>query len=59
VGYAFRFLSARWRASVNFFNLTNRANERGRTYEPVSSGVNVNSQRGLPLLPLLELEMKL
>jgi hypothetical protein len=59
VGYAFQLLSARWRASLNFFNVTNRANERGRTYEPTSTGVNVNSQRGLPLLPLLELEMKL
>jgi hypothetical protein len=59
VGYAFQLLSARWRASVNFFNLTNRANERGRAYEPTATGVRVNSQRGLPLLPLLELEMKL
>ncbi|PSQ97857.1 MAG: TonB-dependent receptor [Bacteroidetes bacterium SW_9_63_38] len=59
VGYAFRMLSARWQASVNFFNVTNRVNERGRTYAPTSTGVDVSSQRGLPLLPLLELEMKL
>ena len=59
VGYTFQLLSAQWGASLNLFNVTNRANERARTYVPTATGVNIDSQRGLPILPLLELEMKL
>ena len=59
LGYAFRFLSARWQASLTLFNVTNRANELSRTYEPTPTGVSTQSQRGLPILPLLELEMTL
>jgi hypothetical protein len=59
LGYAFQFLSADWTAQVNLYNVTNRANEVDRTYRPTSSGVEVESQRGLPILPLLELEMSL
>ncbi len=59
LGYSFRLLSADWTASLNLFNVTNRKNELSRTYEPTASGVNVDSQRGLPILPLLELEMRL
>ena len=59
VGYSFQLLSADWRASLNVYNVTNRANELSRTYEPRATGVTVDSQRGLPVLPLLELEMSL
>jgi hypothetical protein len=59
VGYSFQLLSADWRASLNVYNVTNRANELSRTYEPRDAGVTVDSQRGLPVLPLLELEMSL
>ncbi|MFO8100227.1 MAG: TonB-dependent receptor [Salinibacter sp.] len=58
-GYAFQFLSADWAARLNLYNATNRANEADRTYRPTSSGVTTESQRGLPILPLLELEMSL
>jgi len=59
LGYSFQFLSARWTATLNLFNATNRDNELSRTYEPTERSVNVSSQRGLPILPLLKLEMKL
>lgn len=59
LGYSFRMLSAGWTASLNLFNVTNRKNELSRTYEPKGTGVRVDSQRGLPILPLLELEMHL
>lgn len=59
LGYAFQFLSARWTAQINLYNVTNRANEVDRTYRPTPSGVEMESQRGLPILPLVELEMSL
>jgi hypothetical protein len=59
LGYSFQFLTARWTATLNLFNTTNRDNELSRTYEPTETGVNVSSQRGLPILPLLKLEMQL
>lgn len=58
-GYSFHFLSADWTASLDLFNASNRDNELSRTYEPTDSGVKVDSQRGFPILPLLELEMRL
>jgi len=57
--YSFRFLSADWTATLNLFNATDRDNELSRTYEPELDGVTVNSQRGLPILPLVKLEMRL
>jgi len=59
LGYTFQFLSADWTATLNLFNATNRDNELSRTYRPAPDGVNVNSQRGFPILPLLKLEMRL
>lgn len=59
LGYSFQFLSARWTATLNLYNATNRDNELSRTYEPTPTGVNVSSQRGFPILPLLKFEMQL
>jgi hypothetical protein len=59
LGYRFGFLTADWRARLNLFNLTNRGNVVDRTYRPTDTGVAVDAQRGLPILPLLELEMTL
>jgi outer membrane receptor protein involved in Fe transport len=59
LGYSFQFLSADWTTTLTLFNVTDRDNELSRSYEPTPSGVNVQSQRGLPVLPLLELEMRL
>lgn len=57
--YRFRMLTANWEARLNLFNLLNRGNIVSRTYAPTDTGVAVSSQRGLPILPLLELEMSL
>lgn len=59
LGYSFGFLSADWTALMTLYNATNRENELSRTYEPTQTGVEVDSQQGLPILPLLELEMRL
>jgi hypothetical protein len=57
--YRFRLLTASWEARLNLFNVLNRGNVVSRTFAPTDTGVEVSSQRGLPLLPLLELEMTL
>lgn len=59
LGYSFQLLSASWTTSLTLFNATNRDNEVGRTFEPTEEGVDADSQRGFPLLPLLEVEMRL
>ena len=59
VGYRFQLLSADWTATLNVYNATGRNNILDQTYQPTDTGVNVNRQRGLPILPLLELEMEL
>ena len=59
VRYRFRLLTARWNARLNLFNVLNRTNVVSRTFAPTDLGVDVENQRGLPILPLLELEMTL
>lgn len=59
VSYGFQFLSSDWTATLDLFNATNRDNILDQTYQPTNTGVKVNRQRGLPILPLLELEMEL
>jgi hypothetical protein len=59
LGYRFSFLSANWKASLNLYNATNRANVVDREFSPTNTGVRVDDRRGLPILPLVELEMKL
>ncbi|MFB6271317.1 MAG: TonB-dependent receptor domain-containing protein [Salinibacter sp.] len=59
VSYQFELLSADWTAALDLFNLTDRENILDQQYRPTDTGVNVDQQRGLPFLPLLELEMEL
>jgi len=59
VRYEFQLLSTDWAATLDVFNVTNRDNILDQTYRPTDTGVNVNRQRGLPILPLLELKMEL
>jgi len=59
VGYQFELLSADWTATLDLFNATNRDNTLDQQYRPVDTGVRVDRQRGLPRLPLLELEIAL
>jgi len=57
--YEFQLLSTDWTATLDVFNVTNRNNILDQTYQPTNTGVKVDRQRGLPILPLLELEMEL
>ena len=59
LGYQFQLLSADWTATADVFNVINRDNILDQTYQPTEDGIKVNRQRGLPILPLLELEMEL
>lgn len=58
-GYRFRFLSAQWEAQMQIYNLTNRRNVLSRTYDPEAAIVTPNDIVGVPLIPLLELQMEL
>lgn len=57
--YRFGWLGANWHAALYLYNLLNRRNVIDRRYEPAPLGVRVIDRRGLPLLPLIELQMKL
>ncbi len=57
--YDFRWAGARWAASLHLFNISNRRNVIGRQYTPTETGVEVRDRRGLPVLPLVELELRI
>ncbi|SHK55159.1 TonB-dependent receptor [Rhodothermus profundi] len=59
VAYRFGWLGARWEVELYVYNLFNHRNVIDRRYEPTPTGVRVIDRRGLPLLPLLELQMEL
>ncbi len=58
-GYRFGWLGADWSLKLHLYNVTNRDNILGRRYTLSEGSVRVVERGGLPLLPLLELEMKL
>lgn len=57
--YAFRWAGARWSAQMHLFNVTNRRNVLARQYVPVNGTVDVRDRRGLPILPLFEIELRI
>jgi hypothetical protein len=57
--YAFRWAGARWSAQMHMFNITNRRNVLGRQYVPMNGNVEVRDRRGLPFLPLFEVELRI
>lgn len=59
LGYRFDWLDAGWTARVGLYNLTNRRNVVSRRFAPTETGVETNERSGLPMLPLLELEVSL
>ena len=59
VGYQFDLLGADWSAHLHLFNFTNRRNTIDRYYEPTERGVEITNRKGLPILPLFEIEMDL
>lgn len=59
LGYRFRLAGVPWRAQVQVYNLLNRRNVIGRVYDPQDVVVRGRNRYGVPLLPLLELEIAL
>lgn len=59
VAYRFGWLGARWQVELYVYNLFNHRNVIDRRYEPTPTGVRIIDRRGVPLLPLLELQMEL
>ena len=57
--YQFEWGGAQWRAGLHLYNLLNRRNVIGRNYDPGPDEVRVEDRQGLPILPLLELELEL
>ena len=55
----FTMLGANCQARLQVYNATNRRNVIARQYVPVAGGMDVQNRRGLPILPLFELEMRL
>ncbi len=55
----FTLIGAQWRAQLHVVNLTNRRNVIDRVYDPAQPVVKPRDLRGLPILPLFELEMEL
>lgn len=59
ISYEFELLDADWTTQVHIFNLTNRRNVIDRYYEPTNNTVEITQRKGLPILPLFEIEMDL
>ncbi|MFO8232382.1 MAG: TonB-dependent receptor [Longimonas sp.] len=59
VGYRFQALGAAWQARIHVHNALNYRNVVGRTYEAAEGGIMSSDQRGLPILPLFELQLSL
>lgn len=57
--YRFRWAGARWMTSLHLFNITNRRNVVSRQYHPLETGMDIRDRRGLPILPLVELELRI
>jgi hypothetical protein len=55
----FRLLDAEWQLRVDLYNALNTRNTLERTYRPSATGVSVTDRRGLPILPLFELQVTL
>jgi hypothetical protein len=58
-GYRFRWLSADWNVGLHLYNVTNRRNVLGRQYTLTGDRVKIVDRGGLPILPLLEIQIEL
>lgn len=59
VAYRFRLATAKWRATLQLYNVTARRNVLERTYDPASPIVRADERRGVPILPLIGVEVEL
>ena len=58
-GYDFELLGAAWTAQLHIFNATNRRNIIDRFFEPALPTIKITDRKGLPILPLFEIELAL
>lgn len=58
-GYRFEWLGPQWEVRFDLYNVLNYRNVIGRLYDPSGETVRVSDRRGLPLLPLFEIEVTL
>ncbi len=54
---SFRWLDGDWRFQLQLYNVLNYRNVIGRSFEPNGNGIKTNNRRGLPILPLFEIEV--
>ncbi len=57
--YKFKFADAEWSAGINLYNVINRRNVVGRTFDPSTEIFKPNDTLGLPILPLFDLKMSI
>lgn len=55
----FHFVGAEWSARLHLYNVTSRRNVIARQYAPTDVGLEVQDRRGLPILPLFEVEIEI
>ena len=56
---SFELLGADWRARLHLYNVTNHRNVIARQYLPGEEEMVEQNRRGVPILPLFEIEMRL
>ncbi len=60
LGHRFRGMGADWHVRLHLHNAINHRNVVGRAYESDgNNGVTTNDQRGLPIIPLFEVQLTL
>ncbi len=57
--YRFTWAKANWTAGFNLYNVLNRRNVVGRTFDPALEVFKPNDRLGLPILPLFDLKMSI
>lgn len=58
VGRAFEWLGAAWQVQGQLYNVISRRNVLSRRFLPEEEGVRVLDRRGLPIVPLIEAEVR-
>ncbi len=57
--WKFRMFTARWRVQAYFYNVLGYRSTISRQYDPTGDEVQVLDRRSLPLIPLLEVEVRI
>lgn len=59
VGWQFSAFNADWKAGIDLFNVSMRRNVIGQTFNPDDVVIRARDRRGLPIIPLFDLEVLL